>query len=536
MIGVSLPFNWILSQKTPEGDIFSLLAKLRSWGVESIELRTVRPHYTPESVMEVMDLLWDNGFFVTVHGNFKSYETAVEEVFAPLKKCLANLRQRTLNITVHPISENLDKALISLSDYILDNEYPVTISLENNRLLPNKEQGDSTDLVCEAVKNIARDNIGICFDFGHHSYYVQKNRPDEPTLLPSKDFRRRIIHTHIHAKKDLRTHYPLGKHELPLELYLNSFSDNYVGVYNIELDFPRFSEEYSPTEALEASVLYLKKKLPCNMQVRDRTRKEFDNAFLTAVSKATFCEKGTAFSLIHSTSYLFGTNKYFWAMDIAFRHGYSLAETPSRAGKILKELKLLIITHSHADHFEINTIQQLAKNETRFLIPDFLVDKLLEAGIPTEKIIVARAGQTLEIGPLTIYPFESRHYRTSNGKGVREYGYHIKAQDSPDMIFPGDIRRFDLENVHDADILFAHLWLGDDSATEHEWRSYLIPWAQYMLNFLPKKIFITHLYENGRADDKMWKAEHALEAKKALLSINSDVEVIIADWGEGFAL
>ncbi len=539
MIGVSIPLDWLISRQTTEGDIFALLTKLKSLDVQSIELRTVRPHYTPESVMDAMNLLWDNGFWVTVHGCIKTAATAVEDVFGPLKICLNALRQKQLNVTIHPITENLEDALISLSDHILSNQYPVTISLENNRLLPTKEEGDSTALVAAAVEKVNRENIGICFDLGHFAYYVKKNRPEEPDLLPPAYFCKHVTHTHIHAMKELRTHYPLGAHSLPLEQYLNSFAYGYTGVYNIELDFPRLKEEYAPTEALEIAIPYLKEKLSHGARLFDRTRAEFDKAFLSAVSYTKNADKGTAFSLIHATSYLFNTNGYFWAMDTAFRNAYQLAETPEKAGAILKDLKLLIITHGHRDHFEEETLKKLAKNQTQFIVPDFLVEKALEIGISEDKIIVAKAGETRNVGPLTVLPFESRHFRPTDGRGILEYGYHITAPDAPAMLFPGDIRDFDVKSlpiVPPADVLFAHLWLGDESMAEVEWRKNLLPWAQFMLAFSPKKLLITHLYENGRPDNKMWRMDHALEAKKTLLSLCPNIEIIIPDWGDGLEL
>lgn len=539
MIGVSLPFDWILNKKTTEGDIVPLLKKLKLWGVDSIELRTVRPRHTPDSVREAMEFLWENGFLVTVHGSFTAAETAVEEVFAPLKKCLSDLRQDHLNITVHPIAENTDKALISLSEYISEMSYPVTISLENNRLLPTKEQGDSTAFVTSVVEEVNNENVGICFDMGHYSYYVKKNLSHGTSLCPSDAFYNRVIHTHIHGLKELRTHYPLGLHELPLEFYLQGLFENYKGVYNIELDFPRFEGEYGIEEALESSVLFLKERLSHNAILRERTKREFDGAFLSAVKQASVLKDGTVFSLIHSTSYLFGTNGYFWGMDIAFRKGYELAQTPNRAEEILKDLKLLILTHEHKDHFEIETIQRLSKNETKFLVPEFLVEKMLDAGVDEHNIIVAKACKTINIGPLEIYPFKSCHFRANGGNGVMEYGYHIKANGSPAMLFPTDIRDFDTENMPSlppSDILFAHLWLGDNSATEDEWRKYLPSWVRFMLAFSPKKIFITHLYENGRSDNKMWRKEHALEAKKALLSFAPDTDIIIPNWSDSFVL
>ena len=86
MIGVSLPFAWIENKKTKHEDFYPFVLRLKEWGVESIELRTVKPHFNASVVLEAMNTLWDYGFNVTVHATLKSAETAVEDVFSPLKK------------------------------------------------------------------------------------------------------------------------------------------------------------------------------------------------------------------------------------------------------------------------------------------------------------------------------------------------------------------------------------------------------------------------------------------------------------------
>ena len=99
MIGVSLPFKWFADGTDTEG----ILSLLRSQGVGSVELRTVRPEHAPEAVLQAAEYLWENGFQITVHGSVKTVETAVADVFAPLAQLLPKLRQEKLNVTVHPV-------------------------------------------------------------------------------------------------------------------------------------------------------------------------------------------------------------------------------------------------------------------------------------------------------------------------------------------------------------------------------------------------------------------------------------------------
>ena len=139
---------------------------------------------------------------------------------------------------------------------------------------------------------------------------------------------------------------------------------------------------------------------------------------------------------------------------------------------------------------------------------------------------------------MIILPFESFHFRPNGGSGVLEYGYRIETKGIPSMVFPGDIRDFEIDKsrIPSGDIVFAHLWLGDDSITEGSWKSHLESWAKFMLKFQPKTVFITHIYENGRPDDRMWRMEHASKAEETIKLMNDKINVIIPDWGNSYKL
>jgi hypothetical protein len=78
MLGVSLPFGWLLTGEGPLGDRECLLDELKQNNVRSIELRTVKPESSALDVKAVAEMLWDKGFMITVHGTVSSVETAVE--------------------------------------------------------------------------------------------------------------------------------------------------------------------------------------------------------------------------------------------------------------------------------------------------------------------------------------------------------------------------------------------------------------------------------------------------------------------------
>ena len=538
MIGVSLPVKWLLDGKGDPGDRVGVLAALRMQGVASIELRTVKPGQNPRDVADVAHLLWGQGFRITVHGKANSVETAVSDVFEPLTGLLSEMGQEDLVVTIHPVEGDNVKMLSDLSDHCIANHYPVTIALENNRLLPGKLEGDCAALVLEAVETVNRENVGICFDFGHYAYYRKKLCPDTPDAPPPEAFLKRVVHTHIHGLNGLKTHFPLGQFPLPLKSWLEALAFEYFGVYNIELDFPRFAGLCSPMPALLNSVMQLQSDMPLCARVYDEVRKHFDDWFSEAASVLSEQEKGTWFGLIHSTSYLFNTDGFCWGMDIAFRNARILAKSPARAAEILKPLKLMLITHGHRDHFEESTLRLLSGLDLQWIIPDFLVEKALSYGLDPKKIITARPGEWIEVGPLRVLPFPGRHVRPDSGRGPKEYGYHVATKHCS-MVFPGDIRDFAPEGVPElprADYCFAHVWLGDKMALEESYGRILVDWSAYILSFCRKRLLLTHLNEDGRPDDSMWRPRHARMLAEKIAELSHRTEVRIPTRGEKMKL
>ncbi len=530
MIGVSLPLS-LLSRESAERE--DMLSTLSAQGVKSIELRTVRRDCVPEEAAKIAKMLWKKGFSVTVHGEVKSLDTCIEDLFFPLS-LLLSLCKSTLCITFHPIAGDNRALLEKLSDHAKANALPVMLCLENNRRLPDKSEGDSLALVYRAVSEAARENVGICFDMGHYAYYLKKTGS---ALLPvaPKEVLPWIRHTHIHALKDLRTHFPLGDFDLPVKEIIFQMSHGYYGVYNLELDFPRLAEDFSPVEAVNVSLPVLRRALPPTAFLYDRIREEFDVSFQKALSVKETEEN--AVSLIHSSSYLFATRGYFWAMDIAFRACWDLAQGMEEISERLRDLKLIVVTHGHRDHLEEKTVRALAKNDTLWLIPDFLKEKALSFGLPPEKMILAEEGKDRTVGPLSILPFRGRHFRPVSGRGVRSFGYLIRVEDGPVLAFPGDVRDYSepLFPFENADLCFAHVWLSDDNRNEETYTSVPL-FARFMLSASQKRILLAHLYENGREDHKMWQGEHAKLIKKEILSLSPETEVIIPDWGERIKL
>ncbi len=260
MLGVSLSFDWLTKGEGLPESTDAVLKALKNEGVKSIELRTVQGHHKSDDVLLVAERLWNEGFYITVHGTVKSAESAIADIFPPLEKLFENLRQPALKITIHPVDGDNVKMLNSLADFIEGNKLPAIVALENNRRMPNGTEGDSVKLVLDAVKEANRKEVGICWDMGHYAYWLIKNYPEKPAFLPPEEFLNRVIHTHIHALSGFTTHFPLDSHQLPLKLFIEGLS-KYSGVYNIELEYPRYQglREFLPSHI--GSVCELKKQM-----------------------------------------------------------------------------------------------------------------------------------------------------------------------------------------------------------------------------------------------------------------------------------
>ena len=260
MLGFSLSFDWLGTGEGLPEKVDAVLNALKAEGVKSIELRTVQEYHKSEDVLRVAERLWDEGFTITIHGTVKNEETAVSSIFSPLNKLFENLRQPIIKVTIHPIDGENVKMLNTLADYIEKNNLPVVIALENNRRMPDGSEGDSVKLVLDAVKQVDRKEVGVCWDMGHYAYWLTKNYPEEPAFLPDDEFLKRVIHTHIHAISGFTTHFPLDSHKLPLKLFLEGLSFYYSGVYNIELEYPRYMAEREFLPSIVGSVRELRKQ------------------------------------------------------------------------------------------------------------------------------------------------------------------------------------------------------------------------------------------------------------------------------------
>jgi len=240
--------------------------------------------------------------------------------------------------------------------------------------------------------------------------------------------------------------------------------------------------------------------------------------------------------LSYSANYLLNTFGVKWAID-----PYSLftriggGEQPEFAND-LKPLQLVVFTHAHSDHLDLNLISALQHLPIKWVIPEFLVARIAETiNLDPKNIIVPKTGETLRIGNLYLTAFKGLHIHGENG--VPALGY-LAEFDNKRWLFPGDTRSYNIELLPDfgkLDGVFAHLWLGKGAALEGH-PPLLDDFCHFFSGFENTELIITHLREFGRQPEDFWDFHHYQLVRSHLRHINPNLKIIAALMGESIEL
>ena len=94
-----------------------------------------------------------------------------------------------------------------------------------------------------------------------------------------------------------------------------------------------------------------------------------------------------------------------------------------------KDIKLVLLTHIHSDHFNKSTIKTLSEMRPtlKFVCCEWLVEPLLECNVPKRNIIILGLGRTFNFGKYLITPFYAKHDVDNCGYKIIIYktGYKI---------------------------------------------------------------------------------------------------------------
>jgi len=246
--------------------------------------------------------------------------------------------------------------------------------------------------------------------------------------------------------------------------------------------------------------------------------------------------RGNSAWLTYSANYLLHTGWVRWAID-PFSMSTRVSGIPAPDFvHDLEKLELVVLTHNHNDHLDMNLIRAVATLPIQWVIPADMADLVLEkSGLLKEQIVIPKPGQVIKYKGLSLTPFASLHFHAHGG--VNETGYLASFEDKT-WLFPADIRDFDPEGLPAfgaIDGVFAHLWLGKACALLEE-PPFLDDFCTFFTHFSPKRIIVTHLNEFGRDETELWDETHFGKVRHRLAVIAPRVKVEIAIMGSRVTL
>lgn len=246
--------------------------------------------------------------------------------------------------------------------------------------------------------------------------------------------------------------------------------------------------------------------------------------------------------LSYAANYLFRTGGLRWALDpLTLRQRLPGAPEVDPGG--LSLLSFVLLTHRHADHLDLHLIRALSSYPIRWVIPvPVLPEVLAHAALPESQVIIAHDRQPLQMGGITITPFEGLHWEPpptagAAPRGVPALGYLVEFSGRR-WLFPGDVRHYDLRLLPDfgpLDSVFAHLWLGRGAALQDE-PPLLETFCHFFARLPARRLVVTHLREIGRRAEDYWDERHYALVAARLRQLNSTIQVEHAMMGQSLSL
>lgn len=238
-----------------------------------------------------------------------------------------------------------------------------------------------------------------------------------------------------------------------------------------------------------------------------RARAEYPALWRRFIHQWREATSGNSAWLMYAANYLCYTGGVRWAMN-PFSLSTRISGVPhADYAADLDQLELVLLTHIHNDHFDLNLISAIAGLPIQWIVPDFMLNQVLGAGVPRKNIVVPTNGESIAFKGLGITPFAGQHI---HGRyGVPETGYLVECCGKR-WLFPGNTRVYDADKLPDVgsvDAVFAHVWLGKGQAGLPI-SPLLEDFCQYTLSCKAKRILLTHLDELGRDEKDLWDVRH----------------------------
>src|SRR5512135_1912595 len=143
-----------------------------------------------------------------------------------------------------------------------------------------------------------------------------------------------------------------------------------------------------------------------NIQLeREEAARRFPALWQTMIAEWRQPEAEDRAWLMYSANYLFRTQNQRWSID-PVRLEYRLAGAPSvDYSRDLEALSLVLLTHEHKDHLDLDLIRSLRHLPITWIVPGALLSRVHDgAGLSKERLVVAKPLQSIEIKGIRITP------------------------------------------------------------------------------------------------------------------------------------
>ena len=243
------------------------LERLKEKGVTHIELHNAYPDSDQKSVLDAVKAVWSKGMKMTLHGCLKESfaEKSLLEIYPSITGILRNMPdyQEQIPLTTHTYSggnENPDalsarteKTVSCWAQMIEKEALPLFIAVELNRAKGLADPSVTCDGVMRIVNAVGHRRVGVCWDMGH---YYENFKNGIAAEMPTEDFVKKTVHTHIHGIGEKGTHCPIVlSRDQFLVSYLRRLKEaGYSGIYNLEFVFSKFPPDVAIDTAVFRSI------------------------------------------------------------------------------------------------------------------------------------------------------------------------------------------------------------------------------------------------------------------------------------------